>query len=86
MKCELCGQSYKMRARFCSDRCKQVVRLRSLATKQMLDAEERTFGEGYDSQVKRDWIKVKLENISSGMEDSRMYKMFLERNGRSHNG
>lgn len=79
--CELCSTKVSQGHRFCGHRCKTIVRLRKTATKSLLEAEEKTFGEGYDSVVKREWIKYKLEEISGGKQDSEMYNMFLARSG-----
>lgn len=81
MMCELCSSTIPRSARFCGYRCKTIVRLRKMATKSLLEYEEKSFGEGYDSVVKRAWIKHKLDEISNGKQDCEMFRMFLARRG-----
>lgn len=81
MKCELCRIDMKTHKRFCCNRCKTIARLRARATKQLMEAEEQMFGRGYDSVVKRAWVKSKLDEISQGLQDEEMYLMFLRRSG-----
>lgn len=81
MNCENCGTRCSNGAKFCSHRCRTIVRLRGDATRSLLEAEERMFGQGYDTIQKRGWVKHKLEQLSSGEHDEEMYLMFLRRNG-----
>lgn len=79
MSCELCKHPLNTHARFCSEKCKTIVRLRKRANKSLLEAEEKTFGEGYDSVIKRAWIRERLDSISSGKQDNELYNMYLAR-------
>lgn len=81
MMCELCSTTVSKGHRFCGHRCKTIVRLRKMATKSLLEAEEKMFGDGYDSVVKRNWIQDKLERLTRGQEDDEMFNMFLTRRG-----
>lgn len=80
MKCEICKKEALENMTFCGKKCSTIRTLREKALDRLLLSEERSFGEGYDSVIKRKWIRSKIESINAGKEDAAMYRLFLWKN------
>jgi len=65
--------------RYCGNYCETIVILRRTAVKKLMEEEQRSFDDGYDSDVKSRWIASKLNDISIGFYDGFLYNRYLFR-------
>ena len=79
MYCQTCHYEVVGQTKYCCKKCQDIYRLRNRAIKQLLDAEEKTHGEGYDSDVKRRWIAGRIEALQSGKKDNEIYNSWLSK-------
>ena len=79
MKCHRCGEKVPGTKNTCTKKCTDILRLRNRAIKQLLDYDEKLYGEGYDSAVKRAWVKNRVEEIGLGLQDEKLYLFWLKK-------
>jgi len=75
--CELCQGKCAGKSKYCCQKCNQINRLRERALTQLFEAEERNAKSGYTSDVLVSWIKYQVIQIQEGLQDDKMYNMWL---------
>ncbi|HZJ34952.1 MAG TPA: hypothetical protein VFD55_03020 [Candidatus Angelobacter sp.] len=78
-KCYVCHTKVQPDKETCSKKCTDILRLRNRAIKQLVERDERLFGEGYDSEVKRAWVSARIEAIGNGTQDEELYVFWLKK-------